>query len=33
VPEDPADLLTMTFPQWRSRFCAAGSSRREAPPG
>lgn len=21
VPEDPADLLTMTYPQWRVRFC------------
>ncbi|MGH3194218.1 MAG: histidine decarboxylase, pyruvoyl type [Streptosporangiaceae bacterium] len=22
VPEDPADLLAMTYPQWHSRFCA-----------
>jgi hypothetical protein len=22
VPDDPADLIAMTYPQWRSRFCA-----------
>ncbi len=29
VPEDPADLLAMTYPQWRSRFCAG---RDDTPP-
>lgn len=33
VPEDPADLLAMTYPQWRSRFCAGRPLEADRGPG